>query len=150
MRLAAIFALTVLLMQGAGIRSGHAESRIALVIGNGAYQHLRPLGNPSNDAHDLARALEGLGFTVDLGVDLGLVDMQRKVTDFSRRAGTADVALAFFAGHGVQAPACFCLTRAATIRSRWTSSDGLRRRPAPRETRSSPAASPRRRRLLAG
>jgi len=104
MRRVAIFALTVLLMQVFGIASGSAESRIALVIGNGAYRHLRPLGNPPNDARDLAKALEGLGFTVDLGVDLQRFDMERKLTDFARRAATADVALAFFAGHGVQAP----------------------------------------------
>jgi uncharacterized caspase-like protein len=94
----------LMLMSGLGIMPGHAERRLALVIGNGHYQHLRALSNPPNDARDLARALEGLGFEVDLGLDLRLADMQRKITEFSRRARTADVALTFFAGHGVQAP----------------------------------------------
>jgi formylglycine-generating enzyme required for sulfatase activity len=93
-----------LLLLVLGIMPGHAEKRVALVIGNGAYRHLRPLTNPPNDARDLAKTLESLGFEVDLGVDLGLADMQRKVTEFARRARTADVALAFFGGHGVQAP----------------------------------------------
>jgi uncharacterized caspase-like protein len=84
--------------------SAPAETRIALVIGNGAYQHLRALNNPPNDARDFAVALKKLDFDVDLGVDLTLADMQRKVTAFARRAETANVALAFFAGHGVQAP----------------------------------------------
>jgi hypothetical protein len=81
-----------------------AETRVALVIGNGAYQSLPKLNNPPNDARDLAAALTGLGFDVDLGVDLRLAEMQDKIKAFAKRAQTADVALAFFAGHGVQAP----------------------------------------------
>jgi formylglycine-generating enzyme required for sulfatase activity len=80
-----------------------AENRVALVIGNGAYQRLPALKNPPNDARDLAEALKKLGFDVDFGADLTLVDMQRKVTAFAKRAQAADVALAFFGGHGVQA-----------------------------------------------
>src|SRR5262245_3218341 len=82
----------------------HAEKRIALVIGNGAYKNLPVLKNPPNDARDLAEALKALEFDVDLGVDLTEIDMQRRVTAFAKRAQAADVALAFFAGHGVQAP----------------------------------------------
>src|SRR5262245_48548000 len=84
--------------------AARAETRVALVIGNGAYQHLPHLKNPPNDARDLAEALRKLDFDVDLGFDLALADMQRKVTAFAKRAQAADVALAFFAGHGVQAP----------------------------------------------
>jgi formylglycine-generating enzyme required for sulfatase activity len=80
-----------------------AETRVALVIGNGAYQHLPTLKNPPNDARDLAAALKKLDFDVDFGADLTLADMQRRVTAFAKRAQAADVALAFFAGHGVQA-----------------------------------------------
>jgi formylglycine-generating enzyme required for sulfatase activity len=83
--------------------TARADARVALVIGNGAYQHLPHLNNPPNDARDLADALKKLDFDVDLGVDLALADMQRKVTAFAKRAQAADVALAFFAGHGVQA-----------------------------------------------
>jgi invasion protein IalB len=98
------FSLIATLLIALAIVPAHAETRIALVVGNGAYQHLRALPNPPNDARDLADALRRLDFEVDLGVDLTLTDMQRKVTTFARRAQTADVALAFFAGHGVQAP----------------------------------------------
>jgi formylglycine-generating enzyme required for sulfatase activity/uncharacterized caspase-like protein len=83
--------------------AARADSRVALVVGNGAYQHLPVLKNPPNDARALADSLRGLGFDVDLGVDLPLADMQRKVTAFAKKAQAADVALAFFAGHGVQA-----------------------------------------------
>jgi formylglycine-generating enzyme required for sulfatase activity len=82
----------------------HAEKRVALVIGNGAYKNLPALKNPLNDARDLAEALRKLDFDVDLGVNLRLGDMQDKLKAFAKRAQTADVALAFFAGHGVQAP----------------------------------------------
>jgi formylglycine-generating enzyme required for sulfatase activity len=82
----------------------HADKRVALVIGNGAYQNLPRLKNPPNDARDLADALKKLDFDVDLGVDLRLSEMQDRVKAFARRAQTADVALAFFAGHGVQGP----------------------------------------------
>jgi len=50
----------------------HAESRVALVIGNGAYKNLPVLRNPPNDARDFAEALKKLDFDVDLGVDLRL------------------------------------------------------------------------------
>jgi hypothetical protein len=86
------------------LASAHADTRIALVIGNGAYQNLPKLKNPPNDARDFADALRKLDFNVDLGVDLRLSDMQDKLKAFARQAQTADVALAFFAGHGVQAP----------------------------------------------
>ena len=79
-----------------------AETRVALVIGNGAYQHMQQLVNPPNDAHDIAAMLTGLGFDVDLGTDLPQMEMERKLTAFERKASTADVALVFFAGHGIQ------------------------------------------------
>jgi uncharacterized caspase-like protein len=107
MRLLSVIAVLLLAALGAAsglVEMACAETRIALVIGNGGYQNLRTLKNPPNDARDLAYALQKLDFDVELGVDLTLADMQRKVTAFARRAQTADVALAFFAGHGVQAP----------------------------------------------
>src|SRR5262245_43776149 len=48
-----------------------AEKRVALVIGNAAYQHAPPLRNPSNDATDIAAKLRELGFDVVEGIDLG-------------------------------------------------------------------------------
>jgi formylglycine-generating enzyme required for sulfatase activity len=98
----AFLSITLLLI-ALGFAPARAETRVALVIGNGAYQNLRALKNPPNDARDLTEALKKLGFDVDLGVDLVLADMQRMLTVFARRAETADVALAFFAGHGMQA-----------------------------------------------
>jgi formylglycine-generating enzyme required for sulfatase activity len=88
----------------AALAPARAEKRVALVIGNGDYRNMPKLKNAPNDARDLAAALQRLDFEVDLGVDLLLAGMQEKLQAFAKRAQTADVALAFFAGHGVQAP----------------------------------------------
>lgn len=78
------------------------ERRVALVIGNSAYEHVVRLPNPSNDATDLAAALGRLGFDVDLRIDLGFRDTRLALRDFSARAEGADIALVYYAGHGVE------------------------------------------------
>ena len=76
--------------------------RVALVIGNGAYAHVKALPNPPNDAHVIARNLRDLGFTVSEGIDLNR-DAMRKITrDFLLDAAHAQTAVLYFAGHGVQ------------------------------------------------
>ena len=80
-----------------------AEKRVALVIGNSAYQHTAPLKNSRNDAEDVAIALKRLGFEVIAGQDLDERGMAQKVRDFARALDQADVALFFYAGHGLQA-----------------------------------------------
>ncbi|MEM7775636.1 MAG: caspase family protein [Pseudomonadota bacterium] len=81
---------------------GLAERRLAMVIGNGAYEHAAPLINPANDASDIAVALREAGFDVILGLDLGKVALEQKLREFSKRIDQADVALLFYAGHGLQ------------------------------------------------
>jgi hypothetical protein len=79
-----------------------AETRIALVIGNGSYANV-PLKNPVNDAQDLARALTGLGFSVSLLTDADLPAMSRAVRDFGNAIKRPDaVALFYYSGHGLQ------------------------------------------------
>jgi tetratricopeptide (TPR) repeat protein len=76
--------------------------RVALVIGNGAYAHVKALPNPPNDAHAIAKNLRDLGFTVAEGIDLNR-DAMRKITrDFLLDAAHAQTAVLYFAGHGVQ------------------------------------------------
>jgi tetratricopeptide (TPR) repeat protein len=76
--------------------------RVALVIGNGAYAHVKALPNPPNDAHAIAKNLRDLGFTVSEGIDLDR-DAMRKITrDFLLDAAHAQTAVLYFAGHGVQ------------------------------------------------
>ncbi len=79
-----------------------AAKRVALVIGNSAYEHAAPLENPKNDAIALAAVLERLGFTVVLGVDLKRLSFEKTVRKFSKALRGADVGLFFYAGHGLQ------------------------------------------------
>ncbi|MFX6067010.1 caspase family protein, partial [Acinetobacter baumannii] len=58
--------------------------------------------NPRNDAEDLARTLTNLGFEVVLGTDLTRSEMEERLIRFSRQARSADTALVFYAGHGLQ------------------------------------------------
>lgn len=78
------------------------ERRVALIVGNGAYAHAAPLANPLNDAADMAAALSGLNFDVTLVEDGDLPSMRRGLRDFAKSAADADIALFFYAGHGVQ------------------------------------------------
>jgi hypothetical protein len=79
-----------------------AIRRVALVIGNGAYAHVTPLPNPVNDARSIARSLRGIGFAVSEGIDLDRAAMQTTIREFLREAATAQVAVVYYAGHGVQ------------------------------------------------
>ena len=78
------------------------ERRIALVVGNGAYAHGGLLANPRNDATDIAASLRKLGFETIAGYDLDRREMEVKIREFGRKAELADVALFFYAGHGLQ------------------------------------------------
>jgi uncharacterized caspase-like protein len=79
-----------------------AQTRIALVIGNGAYRHVPVLPNPGNDAGDVAASLERLGFSVRRVTDGTFEDMRRALIDFGQRARAAEIAVVFFAGHGME------------------------------------------------
>jgi uncharacterized caspase-like protein len=79
-----------------------SRRRVALVIGNGKYQFAAPLPNPPNDASDIAHALRKLGFDVVEGRDLDRLGMDNAIRQFSRKLDGADLALFFYAGHGLQ------------------------------------------------
>jgi hypothetical protein len=82
-----------------------AEKRIALVIGNSTYQNVTPLDNPSKDAELMADTLDGLGFTLIGGraqLNLDKTAIDNAVQNFGRQVQGADVALFYYAGHGVQ------------------------------------------------
>jgi tetratricopeptide (TPR) repeat protein len=76
--------------------------RVALVIGNGAYAHVKALPNPPNDARSVASSLRDIGFAVSEGIDLDRAAMQKTTRDFLREAARAQVAVVYYAGHGVQ------------------------------------------------
>lgn len=79
-----------------------AQKRVALVIGNGSYQHTAHLKNPAHDASDISAALQRLGFDVLRGIDLSHDGMRDIIRAFSQKVEGADVALMFYAGHGLQ------------------------------------------------
>ena len=79
-----------------------AERRVALVIGNAAYVHAPVLDNPVHDARALASALARLGFEVLTGLDQTADQMRSTLRAFSAALERADVALFFYAGHGIQ------------------------------------------------
>lgn len=95
-------ALICLILAFTAGSQAHAEKRVALVIGNGAYQHTAKLNNPGNDAGDLSAALQRLNFEVVEGKDLDKREMERLIRQFGIKLAGADVALFFYAGHGLQ------------------------------------------------
>ncbi len=79
-----------------------AQKRVALVIGNGAYTDTARLANTTNDAPDMAAALQRLGFEVLQGVNLDKRAMERLIRQFDQSLAGAEIALFFYAGHGMQ------------------------------------------------
>lgn len=76
--------------------------RVALVIGNGAYEHLDRLMNPINDARAVAAALWNLGFEVIEVIDADLGETLAAMTTFAGRLRPGMEALFYYAGHAVQ------------------------------------------------
>ena len=82
--------------------AAQADKRVALVIGNGAYQNTTQLKSTKSDAADMAAALTRLGFDVVDGSDLDKRAMERTMRAFTQKLARADVALFYFAGHALQ------------------------------------------------
>src|ERR1700761_4091634 len=78
-----------------------ADKRVAFVVGNGAYRNVAPLPNPAIDAKSMASVLRNVGFEVVEGTNLTRDKMTEKLLDFGKKAEGADVALFFYAGHGI-------------------------------------------------
>ena len=86
-----------------GLSPALADRRVALVIGNSAYQNVARLPNPANDSAAIAETLKSVGFdVVESKQDLKANEMRRALRDFSETARDADVAIVFFAGHGME------------------------------------------------
>ena len=80
-----------------------AQKRVALVIGNSAYQHAARLPNPANDASAVASLLKDIGFAVvDFRRDLVATDLRRAIREFAQQARGADIAIVYYAGHGIE------------------------------------------------
>lgn len=79
-----------------------AERRVALVLGNTSYASLPALKNAANDARSLTTRLTEMGFEVVSGVDLTKAETQATMAHFAKVVRGADLALFFYAGHGLQ------------------------------------------------
>src|ERR1700704_636888 len=80
-----------------------AEKRVALVLGNSNYKNAAVLPNPVNDAAAVAATLKGAGFDiVDSRLDLSAADMRRALRDFADQARDSDLAVVYYAGHGIE------------------------------------------------
>jgi uncharacterized caspase-like protein len=78
-----------------------SEKRVALVIGNGAYQNAIRLDNAVFDARAVAEAFRKLGFQVVDGYDLDIDQMRAKVSEFSAALSDSRSAVIYYAGHGI-------------------------------------------------
>ena len=94
----AVLALTLLTWASLAL----ADGRVALVVGNSAYAHIGRLPNADNDARDLSAALRRLGFEVTTELDADRGELNEALRAFTRQSLGADVALVFYAGHGME------------------------------------------------
>jgi uncharacterized caspase-like protein len=81
--------------------AARADRRVAFVVGNGAYKNVQPLPNPPIDAKSMASVLRNVGFEVVEGTNLTRDKMTERLLEFGKKAQGADVALFFYAGHGI-------------------------------------------------
>ncbi|MBR0972122.1 MULTISPECIES: caspase family protein [Bradyrhizobium] len=93
--------LALTLLFGAG--PAFAGKRVALVIANSAYQHAPSLANPVNDGTVMARTLKEAGFDiVDSRHDLSALETRRVLREFADATRDADIAVVYYAGHGIE------------------------------------------------
>lgn len=94
-----VFAVVGILLANS---STNAANRVALVIGNGAYEKVPLLPNPTRDAAAIGDSLSRLGFTV-IRLDNGTASAMRKgIVEFGRAAEGSETAIVFYAGHGME------------------------------------------------
>ena len=98
-RSAIAFLMSMLLRPEAAL----AEKRVALVIGNGAYLNVGRLSNPARDADAMEALFRAASFdVVEVKRDLSAISMRRALRDFADRVRDADIAVVFYAGHGIE------------------------------------------------
>jgi Caspase domain len=79
------------------------DRRVALVIGNSAYRNATHLPNTINDANGVAALFRSVGFeVVNSRTDLGVLEFKRAIRDFLITAESADIAVVYYAGHGIE------------------------------------------------
>ncbi|WP_314961573.1 caspase family protein [Bradyrhizobium cosmicum] len=90
-----------LMCMALSISAAKADRRVAFVVGNGSYKNVAQLPNPPIDAKAMAATLRNVGFEVIEGSNLTRDQMTEKLLDFGRKAQGSDVAVFYYAGHGI-------------------------------------------------
>jgi uncharacterized caspase-like protein len=93
--------LVSLMCMALSVSAAKADRRVAFVVGNGAYKNVAQLPNPPIDAKAMAATLRNVGFEVIEGSNLTRDQMTEKLLDFGRKAQGSDVAVFYYAGHGI-------------------------------------------------
>ena len=101
-RFVVVLLLLALAMPLVTAPAASAADRVALVVGNSEYVALGRLDNPGNDATDLEAALSRLGFDVTTARNADRATMNEALRQFTRESVGAEVALVFYAGHGLE------------------------------------------------
>ncbi len=98
-----VFVLSVVSLSYFGAGQARADRRAALIIGNSAYSHVPALPNPQRDAAAIGLLFKSIGFdTVQIKENLSISDFRRVVRDFTDVSQNADIAVIYFAGHGIE------------------------------------------------
>ena len=100
--LMALAMLTAASAAGSGDDTAASGRRVALVLGSAAYQNVPALANPVIDAKAIAEELAKLNFEVVSGYDLTKLETQETISRFAKQVRGAEIALFFYAGHGMQ------------------------------------------------
>jgi hypothetical protein len=96
--LLAAMSLAAFLLSG---NAALADKRVAFVVGNSAYKNVPQLPNPVVDARSMAKVLRNVGFDVVEGANLSRDKMTEKLLEFGKKAEGADIAVFYYAGHGI-------------------------------------------------
>lgn len=97
--IASVCVIAITMMASVAAR---AEKRVAIVVGNNAYESVSKLERAVSDARAVSAQLESLGFRVQLATDVGRRDLLRQLSTFMDQIEPGDVALLYYAGHGVE------------------------------------------------
>ena len=90
-------------LTSAGGQPALADKRVALVIGNSSYRNVAKLTNPANDAAAVAAMFKSAGFnTVESKLNLTVSELRKALRDFGNTSRDADVAVVYYAGHGIE------------------------------------------------
>ena len=100
-RLFALLSIFLSALFGAGLAEAGTK-RVALVVGNGAYQSVAQLPNPRKDAEAVSNALRKQGFEVVTAFDLTRLELERAVGRYARSLNGADISLFYYSGHGIE------------------------------------------------